>query len=161
MFDPLIVGGVFIGWQLLKKSSANTHFGVVTPEREEMFNNALEHLTDPERLRKLADAFEKEGLRAQANVLRRRATWRERDAKTKADHEAIFQKALESENAVAILEVANAFELMTATVKARQLRDHVALLRSGKFVKKQPEKEGEKQPDKVIETKAEPSPNQV
>jgi hypothetical protein len=128
-FDPLTVGGGFLLWQMLKKNSSPT-FGALTPEREEMFRNALEHLQDPERLNSLAEAFEKEGLKAQGAILRRRAVWRARNTETKAAHEAIFQKALKSENVEAILDVARAFEAMTATNKASQLRERVQMLKN-------------------------------
>ncbi len=126
--DPMTVGGGFLLWQLFKKNASPT-FGALTPEREEMFRNALEHLQDPERLNALAEAFEKEGLKAQGAVLRKRAVWRARNTETKAAHEAVYQKALKSENIDAILDVAPPFEAMTATSKASQLRERVEILK--------------------------------
>lgn len=130
MFDPLTIGTIVIGYQLFKRQGGPA-FGAMTPQREEVFNNALEHLKDPERLKKLADVFEQEGLKTQASILRRRAAWRARDQKTKDEHEAIFQKALQSKNVDAILRVALAFEGMTATLKAKQLREHAEKVKTG------------------------------
>lgn len=134
MFDPLTIGMGILGWQLLKKSNA-PGFGMMTPEREEIFRNALEHLQDPKKLQDLAAAFEQQGLKPQGAVLRRRASWRMRDAAKKAEHEAIFQKALASDKIPAILQVARAFEEMTATVKAKQLVEHVEKLKAAQSAK--------------------------
>ncbi len=129
MFDPLTIGTGLVIWKLLQRSTG-PGFGTMTPQRDEIFKNALEHLQDPEKLKSLADAFEREGLKAQAAILKRRSEWRARDEKTKASHEEIFQKALKSKNVAAILEVALAFESMTATLKAKQLRDHAEKLKT-------------------------------
>jgi uncharacterized protein (UPF0335 family) len=147
MFDPLTIGMGILGWQLLKKSSA-PGFGMMTPEREEIFRNALEHLQDPKKLQDLAVAFEQQGLKPQGAVLRKRATWRSRDNAKRAEHEAIFQKALASKNIPAILEVARAFEAMTATVKSKQLVEYVEKLKAEQAA---PVKAEEKAPEKPAE----------
>jgi hypothetical protein len=123
--DPLTATIGFLVWMAFRKQQ-NTQFGVMTPEREEVFANAMQFLTDPERMNKLAEVYQKEGLKFQAFLLRKRAQWRGRPADVRLAHENIFKKAMESENIKAILEVAKAFEEMTATVKAKQLREHAA-----------------------------------
>jgi hypothetical protein len=153
MFDPLTVGAGVVLWQLLKKSSG-PGFGAMTPEREEMFNNALIHLQEPDKLIKLAQAFEHEGLKAQGRVLRRRAQWRGRDQKTRDEHEAIFQKALKSTNIPAILDVANAFEGMTATRKAKQLREHAESLKAKEAAVIDTTATVEKPAEKVVDSPA-------
>jgi hypothetical protein len=140
--DPLTVGGGILLWKLFQKSTG-PGFGAMTPQREEIYKNALEHLQDPAKLKSLAEAFEREGLKAQGAVLRRRADWRSRDENTKKKHEEIFQKALKSKNVAAILEVALAFESMTATLKAKQLRDYADSLKAASAT--------------VIDTTAEPA----
>lgn len=116
---------VFGGLVLLSLRKQNGHgsYGIMTPERETMYLNALEHLKDPERLRKLAGEFEKEGLPLNAKMLRGRADWRDRSPETILRHNELFDKAMKSVKVDGILEVARAFESMTATVKAKQLRD--------------------------------------
>jgi hypothetical protein len=111
------------------KKQSSTAFGVLTPEREEVYKNAMEYLQDPVKLRDLAANFEKEGLKAQAHWMRKRAEWRARPDEVKAKHNAIFEKALESENIQAILDVAKIFESLTATIKAAQLRERAKSLK--------------------------------
>jgi len=127
MFDPLTLGVGAIVWLAFRKQS-NSQYGVLTPEREEVYRNAIEHCQDPQKLKALAAEYEKHGLKAQAHVMRLRAGWRARTPEQKAAHEQIFVKALQSTNVDAILEVAKVFESMTATVKAQQLRERVKSL---------------------------------
>ena len=129
MLDPLTIGVGLLIWGVFRKQSG-TEFGVLTPEREEVYRNALEYCQDPARLMQLADSYEKEGLKAEAHWLRKRAEWRSRSPEVKAKHDAIFAKAMQSTNGQAILEVAQAFEQMTATVKANQLRERVQSLQA-------------------------------
>jgi len=121
--DPLTATLGFLCWMAFRRQ-AGTNFGQMTPEREEVFRNAMEFLRDPARMRSLAEEFQKEGLKFQALLLRKRADWRERPPELRASHDKIFAKAMLSSNIQAILGVAQAFEDMTATVKAKQLREH-------------------------------------
>lgn len=125
--DPLTIGVGIALWLAFRKQG-ESQFGVLTPEREEVYKNALEHLKDPMRLMELAKEFQVTGLKAQAAILRKRAEWRGRTDQQRESHEAIFKKAMQSENIQAILHVAQAFEDMTATVKAAQLRERVTNL---------------------------------
>lgn len=122
MLDPLTIGigaAIFLAF----RNQTGSQFGVLTPERDEMYRNALEFLHDPLKLEELAENFQREGLKVQAAMLRKRAEWRSRSETLKKTHETIFAKAMESTNIHAILGVAEAFEKMTATAKAKQLRD--------------------------------------
>lgn len=121
-FDPLSIGVGVLVWLAFKKQSG-TKFGEVTPEREELYRNAMAHCQDPEKLRKLADIFKKEGLRGQAFLLTKRADWRARTMDVRKKHQEIFDAALKSDNVQAVLGVAAAFDEMTATFKASQLRE--------------------------------------
>ena len=125
MFDPVTIGLGVAVWLAMRKQS-NTQFGVMTIEREEMYRNALEYLKDPARLEALAVEFTREGLKLQATMLRKRAEWYGRSTDQKATHDAIFAKAMASVNVQGILGVAQAFENMSATLKAKRLRDHAA-----------------------------------
>lgn len=150
MFDPLTAGVLLAGWLAFRKQTGN-NFGKLTPEREDMYLNAMKHLQDPEKLKILAESFSKEGLTLQAKLLMKRAEWRSRNAEVKERHEVIFQKALLSENPSAVIEVAKAFEGMTATAKAAQLYAHARQLRD-KQIPPKAKAEPKAQP------KAEPEP---
>ena len=125
--DPLTIGVGLAVWLMFRKQG-ESQFGVLTPEREEVYKNALEHLKDPMRLMDLAKEFQTTGLKAQAATLNKRAQWRARTDEQREAHEAIFNKAMNSTNVQAILHVAQAFESMTATVKALRLRDRAKTL---------------------------------
>jgi len=125
--DPLSIGIGLALWLAFRKQG-ESQFGVLTPEREEVYKNALEHLKDPMRLVELAKEFHVTGLKAQAAMLRKRAEWRGRTDQQREAHEAIFEKAMNSTNVQAILHVAQAVEGMTATIKAARLRDRVKTL---------------------------------
>lgn len=127
MIDPLtilLVGGGALAWKELSKKD----YGVLTPSRDERYRNAMEHLHQPELLIQEAKLFEEHGLKAQGKLLRRRAEWRARPKEIQDEHEAIYQKALNSKNIPAILVVAESFEGWTATKKAAALRQHVTEL---------------------------------
>jgi hypothetical protein len=125
--DPMTIGLGIALWLGLRKQTG-TQFGVLTPQREEVYLNALEFLQDPMKLNELAEHYQQEGLKVQATMLRKRAEWRGRSVTTKAQHEHIFKQAMASTNVHAILGCAEAFEKMTATVKAQRLRDRAKTL---------------------------------
>ena len=50
--------------------------GVLTPERRQVFSGAMAKIMEPEKLRELAARFESEGLKKQAEILRKRAKLR-------------------------------------------------------------------------------------
>lgn len=132
MFDPLTAGMLIAGWMAFRKQTA-AQFGQVTPEREEVYLNAMEHLRDPLKLKAMAEAFEKEGLKLQGKMLRKRGEWRARNTTQRVAHEEVFQKAMQSDNPSAIIQVARAFEGMTATVKARKLYERANALREAQI----------------------------
>lgn len=146
MIDPVTIGIGALIWAVFKKQN-NTQFGQLTPERDEVYRNAMEYLRDPSKLRELAKEFHREGLRAQAIFLQKRAEWRARGPELKAKHEAIFAKALQSTNIQAILEVAKQFEGMTATIKAAQLRERVKSLRAIESSAEEKPEESESEPE--------------
>lgn len=123
MFDPLTVTAAVVAWKVFS-NKAESNFGVLTPEREDLYNNAMEHLKLPAKLLELADAYEKGGLKVHAKMLRLRAAWRNRSPELRAKHEELFKKAMASENVSGIVQVANAFQAMTATIKANKLFEH-------------------------------------
>lgn len=133
MFDPMTIGIGALLFAVFKKQS-NTHFGQTTPERAEVYRNAMEYCHDPNKLVELAKDFEKFGLKAEAHCLKMRAKWRSRTPEQKKAHDEIFAKAMRSEKVEGILEVARIFESMTATIKAAQLRERAKSLTEQKAV---------------------------
>lgn len=127
MFDPLTL--VIFGAGVLTFREMNRKdYGVLTPSRDERYRNVMEHCHQPDMLLEEARLFNEYGLKAQAAMLKRRAEWRDRPGELKIAHEEVYQKAINSKNIPAILEVAQAFEGWTATKKAEHLRDHVRVL---------------------------------
>lgn len=149
MIDPITIGALSLLFLAFKKQQGQKH-GELTPEREEMYVNAMQHLLDPERLKKLSEEFEQAGLKTQAFLLKTRAAWRARPDSVKAAHDEIFSKAMLSENINAVLEIAQHFENMTATVLAGKLRRHAADLKKDKAPPVPPEEQPQ-----VVETTAE------
>ena len=134
MFDPVTIGLGIVAYLTLK-NRGETSFGQLTPEREEIYKNAMEHLTDPRRMMALAEKFQQEGLKIQAYLLRERAKWRSRPEPLRKQHEAIFHQALASTNIEGIARVAAAFEAQTATGMANALRGRIQFLQDQALAK--------------------------
>jgi len=127
MIDPLTLILVGVGVVTFREMNRKD-YGVLTPSRDERYRNVMEHCHQPDMLLQEARLFNEYGLKAQAGMLKRRAEWRGRPGELKTAHEEVYQKAINSKNIPAILEVAQAFEGWTATKKAEYLRDHVRIL---------------------------------
>ena len=117
---PLVAVTALAGlaaWKIRKR-------GKVTPERQKIYTAAMNRLLEPEKLRDLADAFQKVGLVGHANMLRKRADLREMPAETKIARREVFKKAMSSTNKDAIRQVANVFESEGAIGAAADLRKY-------------------------------------
>lgn len=134
MFDPMTVGLGLVAF-LLFKNKGETNFGALTPEREEVFRNAMEHLLDTRKMLALADAFQRDGLKVQAYLLRKRAEWRSRPDALRKEHETIFHRAMASTNLSAIAQIADVFEAQTATGMATALRQRIQYLQDQALAK--------------------------
>lgn len=151
--DPITIGVGTLIWLAFRKQT-NTQFGVLTAAREEVYRNAMAHCADPDKLNKLAGVFQTEGLKTEAYMLRKRAEWRGRSEAQRKVHADIFAKAMVSKNVPAILQVAAAFDEMTATIKAGHLRARAqelneAALKSAEPASKPVEKPAEAKPAEV------------
>jgi len=104
--------------------------GQWNPKREEMFQAAMNKLRDPEKLIKLADLLEKDGHHAKAYVMRKRAALRKQTDAQKAQRKEAYEKGMKSEKIDAILALAKAFEDLTATGAAKNLRERATYLRN-------------------------------
>lgn len=110
--------------------------GVMTPEREEMYLEALSTIRGPNAptlFRKLASGFDKEGLSLQAKMLRTRADYLDAPANVKQQRRDIVARAMTSVKVEAIEALANEFEKLTATGVARDLRRHAQEVRDGTY----------------------------
>jgi hypothetical protein len=105
----------------------------MTPDRKRIYEEALKSMADPVKLRKLADEYEKEGLKEEADLLRKRAQLRELPPEQKDERKAAFRKFLSvgtkdnpatPEKIAQIEKAATVFYAQGATGNAAKLREH-------------------------------------
>lgn len=126
MIVPILVGAGLLGvaYKATKKKG-------MTPERKKVFEAAMRTLRDPAKLEQLADAFCKEGLKAECKELQKRANLmklaQSSDPKAKAvlaGRKVAFKKAMSSTDPTAIKKVAAAFHNMGHYESAAKLRSY-------------------------------------
>ena len=98
----------------------------MTPARQEVYDQAMASLADPVKLRVLAEAYRKEGLNYEANMLHKRAALRELPPDVKKGRQEVYRQALKSTDKEAIAKVANAFEREGALGAAQKIRDYLS-----------------------------------
>jgi hypothetical protein len=99
--------------------------GQITEEREKIYLAALEDLTDTDKLRELADEFQKQGCEIQAKMLRKRADLRDLSFVQKKARRDAFERGMNNwTNPDGIEVLAKNFEEATATGAAAALRKH-------------------------------------
>ena len=101
----------------------------MTPERKNIYEAALKTKLPAEKLRALADAFEKEGLKEEAEMLRKRAALRDAPPNVKKDRRIAYKKGITSKDPAAVEQLAGAFQKMGATSAALNLKRYAAGLR--------------------------------
>lgn len=104
--------------------------GKMTPERQVIYEQALKS-KDVKVLRTMADAFDSEGLKPQAALLRKRANLRELPEETKKARRDAFDKGMKSSDVAGIRGLADAFESEGATGAADALRKYATGLEAG------------------------------
>jgi len=97
---------------------------VMTPARQKVYDHALNTMKDPASLRKLGEAFHKEGLAEQGEMLTKRARLRELPADVKAGRRAAFQKGMTLVNPASVEKLAAEFDKEGATGAAAALRKY-------------------------------------
>jgi predicted negative regulator of RcsB-dependent stress response len=121
VIPALVVGlGGLAAWKVWKKKHR------MTPERKKVYEAALKSLKDPVKLRELATAFDKENLKEEAELLRKRAALRELPADVKAGRRDAFKKGMASKDPTGIETLAKEFEKEGATGAAAALREYAA-----------------------------------
>ena len=113
----------------------------LTPERRVIYESALKLVKDPAELRQLAKTFADEGLKAEADMLNKRAALRELPDSVKAARRQAFKDGMASKNPAAINKLADAFEKQGAVGAAANLRKYAAGLVAGGINQSTPSKE--------------------
>jgi len=131
MLIPLLIVGSVLGaaWAA-KRHDKIPAKGVLTPERQVIFETALNEVVEPGKLRALAEAFRKQGLTSEALILEKRAKLRELAPEIKEARREVYRKAMSSTDPIAIDTIAKAFEDEGAVGAARNLREYAAALRA-------------------------------
>lgn len=101
-----------------------------TPERRMIFDTAMEKVKDIGKLNHLADVFEKEGLKAQATLLRKRARLRGLPQAQKDARREAMRKALASTDIAALKRFADALHSETAYANEAKIRSYIKTLES-------------------------------
>lgn len=119
MIVPLAIGtGVAVlAWKARKKQG-------MTPIRKKTFEAAMKTQKEPDKLHKLAAAFHKEGLKAEAAELRKRAAIFSAPPETIEKRKQVFKQAMSSNNPDAVKKVASAFHRMGHYEAAQKLRNY-------------------------------------
>jgi hypothetical protein len=125
MWIPLGIGGLVVAGIMRKRAQ---QYGIMTPERQTFFVTAMANLKDPLKLNKLADGYDKVGLKEAAELLRGRAKVKSLPDDVKAKHRAALKKGLASKNVVGIIKLAEAFDKQHLTGSSKLLREHAAAI---------------------------------
>lgn len=118
MFVPLVVLGLAGGaaYKVHKRKKG------LTPERQAFFNGAMNSLSDPDKLRRLADKFHGEGFPVQAEMLRKRAKLRELPKEIQEQRREVFRKGMRSMDPDKIDKLASIYESEGCVGSADHLR---------------------------------------
>lgn len=104
--------------------------GTVPVNHAKVYREAMTSMREPAELRTLADAFEQEGHRQFATMLRRRATTREMAPEEKKARRDAFRAAMSSDEPAKIIALASAFEGEGSIGAANDLYDHARAVRA-------------------------------
>jgi len=132
-----ILGGLAFYRKVIAKK------GILTPDRERVYVEALTSIKDADRLLQLAKAFRAEGLPAQADMLEKRARLRTLPPEIKAERDKIFREALKSKDPKEVQRIAASFEGEGASGAALRLREYADSL---------PDEPSEIEPDSKVES---------
>lgn len=122
---PIAIGGLVAGawWKTKHKKG-------LTPERKVIYETALESMKDPKELRGLADQFETQGLKPEAEMLRKRAALKELPDEVKDARKAALQQGLSSNDPAKVEGLANEFAKTGSTGAATSLRKYAEGLKA-------------------------------
>lgn len=118
------------------KQLSKSDKGVMTTERRVILESALAQEKNPDKLDKLADAFAAEGLTAEADLLRQRATLRRLPEDVKDAHREAYRAGMTSQDPAAVTNLAKAFAATGADGAANSLKTYAKALSTGQLVTK-------------------------
>lgn len=128
---PLVVGSlVAAAYHKTYQTGKGPPKGVLTPERQMIFETAIKEMREPEKLRILAKTYREQGLPAQADMLEKRANLRALPKEVTQARRTAYKRAMKSTNVNAIRGLANAYEREGATGAAQSLREYAASIPS-------------------------------
>jgi len=128
---PLILLGLVAGGYYAKTQADKVPpKGELTPERQVIFETALNEVKEPVKLRALAKAFREQGLTKEADILEKRAALRDLPADVKEARRDAYRKGMESRDPIAIDNLAAAFDKEGATGAAAALRKQAEAVRA-------------------------------
>jgi hypothetical protein len=116
--------------------SGDAPFGVMTPKRQLIYARAIECIKNPDELRLLADAFQGEGLHAQAATLRRRAELGAVTPEARQKRRQAFEKAMASSDPKAVSAVAKAFKETGSVGVGQALEGHAQAVRAALYAER-------------------------
>ena len=119
----LVGGGVFAYKRAKKKKG-------LTPQRQQIYQSAIKNEKDPEKLKTLATAFDKEGMKPYGDELRKRAALRSMPPAQQQAYGEAFAKGMTSQDPSAVHRLADAFHAKGAYGAAQHLRDYAKGLSS-------------------------------
>lgn len=123
---PIALGvGTLYAWHRASKRQK------MTPERKKAFEDAIKTTVAPEqveahvqKLGTLADAFEKEGLRAEAGEIRKRIKVIQLSPEKKAEYKQAYKKGLSASDPESVKKLASALHEKGFYGSAKNLRDY-------------------------------------
>ena len=160
---PLIlsIGLLGGGAYLVKRKLDKTNHGVLTPARELVYKAMMGAQHDVNKIREVAAAFERQGLKKYAERLYRKADSADAPPEVKEARKETFRKAMSSVNVAAIEKVADAFEEEGIQVSAEKLREYARGLRAKEKITTTESPIPEHLPDAPVPDATTPGPHQV
>lgn len=123
---PVVIGLTGVAaWKVHKKRTAPN------PQQKMILDTALSSKLSSDDYNKLADAFDLQGLKAEATLLRNRAALQDAPPEKKLAWRMAFKKALAQEDPKLVLKMADAFAAQGATGAAADLRKYAQGLKDG------------------------------
>lgn len=127
---PVAAAGVGYGAYRAARNKWGKTSCEMTPERRRVYEQALEKLKDPVKLRMLADEFEKAGCRKEADHLRKRAALGEQTPEQTLAARKLYRDALKTKDATKALAAAAYFKKIAADGAARHIEARVRALKA-------------------------------
>lgn len=121
------LGGLGLWYRYVRKPAK--YSACMTPERVKVYEQAIETLKDPKKLRILADEFERAGCAQEAEHLKKRAGLRERSKEEQASDRKLYRDTMQSNDPRKVAEVAEHFKRIGADGAAKHLKIRERTLR--------------------------------